>query len=439
MRLADIVVGRRHRRDMGDLDGLAASIASLGLLQPIAVTTDGKLVAGGRRLAAVKQLSWEEIPVHVVTGLDDAVRHLRAERDENICRAPLTLSESIALGRKLETLLATEAKQRQRRAGIANLPNASCGNLPPLGDTEGNKGKTRDKVGAAVGLGARTYVKARAVVEAAAEDPETFGDLVGFMDRKGKADPAYKEMRRRQYLREREQERPAVVGGMGLLTGDFRKVGRKVPDASVDLIFTDAPYSDDAVPLYGELAKFAARVLRPGGLCLAYTGVRSMHKAHDEMAQHLDYFWTFSVFHSDDAGMMWVTKLRNKWKPILAFVRPPVKPWWEYFGDAVIGGGSEKQDHRWQQAVSEAAYFVERLCPAGGLVCDPMCGSGTTLVAAVQSRRRYVGIEIDAATATQARARVAEAVGSGTTTEEAQDRKRPANRRRQVRPRRTTQ
>ena len=94
-----------------------------------------------------------------------------------MCRAPLTLSESIALARKLETLLAAEAKQRQRRAGVANLRNASGGKLPPLGDTEGVNGKTRDKVGSAVGLGARTYVEARAVVEAATEDPETFGWL----------------------------------------------------------------------------------------------------------------------------------------------------------------------------------------------------------------------------------------------------------------------
>ena len=57
MLVKDIKVGGRHRKEMGDLDGLVATITSLGLLQPIAVTTDGKLVTGGQRLAAVKQLA----------------------------------------------------------------------------------------------------------------------------------------------------------------------------------------------------------------------------------------------------------------------------------------------------------------------------------------------------------------------------------------------
>jgi N6-adenosine-specific RNA methylase IME4 len=45
--ISQITVGQRHRRDLGDIDGLAASIAEVGLLQPIAVTFDGHLIAGG--------------------------------------------------------------------------------------------------------------------------------------------------------------------------------------------------------------------------------------------------------------------------------------------------------------------------------------------------------------------------------------------------------
>jgi ParB family chromosome partitioning protein len=52
----------RIRRDMGDIKGLAQNIAIVGLLQPIVVTADGLLVAGARRLAAVKELGWTEIP-----------------------------------------------------------------------------------------------------------------------------------------------------------------------------------------------------------------------------------------------------------------------------------------------------------------------------------------------------------------------------------------
>ncbi|MHB1425082.1 MAG: ParB N-terminal domain-containing protein [Gemmataceae bacterium] len=49
----------------------------MGLLHPIVVTTDHRLVAGRRRLAAAKELGWVDIPVHVVHGLDDVLHRLR--------------------------------------------------------------------------------------------------------------------------------------------------------------------------------------------------------------------------------------------------------------------------------------------------------------------------------------------------------------------------
>jgi ParB family chromosome partitioning protein len=64
--LGNIRVGKRHRRDLGDIEGLAASISDIGLLNPITVDEDGRLLAGARRLAACKQLGWKEIPVNVV-------------------------------------------------------------------------------------------------------------------------------------------------------------------------------------------------------------------------------------------------------------------------------------------------------------------------------------------------------------------------------------
>lgn len=66
MALDAIRIGRRHRRNLGDIDTLVASIRDLGLLHPPAVTLDGRLIAGRRRLEAVRRLGWREVPVNVV-------------------------------------------------------------------------------------------------------------------------------------------------------------------------------------------------------------------------------------------------------------------------------------------------------------------------------------------------------------------------------------
>ena len=70
MRMAsasEIEIGRRHRRDLGDMDALAASIRERGLLHPIVITSGGRLVCGERRLWACRDvLGWDKIPARVI-------------------------------------------------------------------------------------------------------------------------------------------------------------------------------------------------------------------------------------------------------------------------------------------------------------------------------------------------------------------------------------
>jgi ParB family transcriptional regulator, chromosome partitioning protein len=54
-----IKVRTRYRKSLGDIESLAANIKELGLLHPIVVRPDGRLIAGERRLAACKRLGLE--------------------------------------------------------------------------------------------------------------------------------------------------------------------------------------------------------------------------------------------------------------------------------------------------------------------------------------------------------------------------------------------
>lgn len=68
--IGKIQVGNRIREDAGDIEGLAKEIQQVGLLNPISVTPDFRLLAGYRRLQACKQLGWKTIPARIVSEAD---------------------------------------------------------------------------------------------------------------------------------------------------------------------------------------------------------------------------------------------------------------------------------------------------------------------------------------------------------------------------------
>jgi ParB family chromosome partitioning protein len=198
--LSEVRIGARHRKDLGDLTSLANSIRSVGLLQPIVITPDGQLIAGQRRLEAVKGLGWTEIPARVV----DLADIVRGEHDENVERKPFTPSEAVAIGRALEALERPKAAKR-KAAGRAcrhrrekNPVVAGAGNLPAPELAPEDKGDTRDKVATAVGMSPKTYEKAKAVVKAAEDDPERHGHLVEQMDQTGKVASAFRQITKQQ-------------------------------------------------------------------------------------------------------------------------------------------------------------------------------------------------------------------------------------------------
>ena len=135
-----IIVGNRHRTDMGDLDALVESIERDGLLQPLTVTIDGVLVCGARRLAAIKLLGWRTVSVWVRSGVSGRLGHLLAEQDDNLLHKNLTSSEKTALYRELKTLMAEDAARRQAatRFSVENQPGKDgAGNLPAPSEAAG--------------------------------------------------------------------------------------------------------------------------------------------------------------------------------------------------------------------------------------------------------------------------------------------------------------
>jgi hypothetical protein len=243
MNISDIKVGKRHRKDLGDIDGLAASISDVGLLQPIVVKPDGTLIAGERRRAACSLAGKSEVPVHVVD-LDEVAR---GEFHENVHRKNFLPSEIYSILREVEPIERALAEQR-KKAGLKRGDLKPVVENCPHGNGNGNgNGKTRDKIAAWAGISGRTLDKLKAVAEAGEQDPERYGSLVAEMDWTGKIDHCYAELQR---ARREEQDRVPITEAEAckIITGDFRTAGDVVADNSVDCVFTDLPWAREFNP-----------------------------------------------------------------------------------------------------------------------------------------------------------------------------------------------
>jgi len=208
VRIDQIQVGFRYRKDLGDLRTLVESIDDVGLLHPVVVTPEGRLIAGQRRLEACRLLGWTEIPVTVV----DLLQAARGEAHENFIRKDLLPSEIVALKRAIEPLERREARERQGHKA-ALCPSATV--------AEGQRAypaDARDNVAHYLGVGRTTIDRAEAVVEAAEQEPEEYGHLVEQMDRSGKVAGAF---RRLEVLRQAKQLETAAPE---LPTGPFQVI-----------------------------------------------------------------------------------------------------------------------------------------------------------------------------------------------------------------------
>jgi adenine-specific DNA-methyltransferase len=191
-----------------------------------------------------------------------------------------------------------------------------------------------------------------------------------------------------------------------VLQGDCTRVLRQLPDGCIDLIVTDPPYgvryqdrlrrtvaNDD--DLTGVLSAFTDlyRVLRSDSLCISFYGwglvddfFRAWRRAGFQPVGHI-------VWVKDYASRVRFLRYRHEQAFLLAKGHPrlPRKPIddiqpWVYSGNI---------DHPTQKSVRVLTPLIEAFTERGQLVLDPFAGSGSTLVAAAITGRRYLGIELE--------------------------------------------
>jgi len=305
------------------------------------------------------------------------------------------------LALRLEETIAARAKAKQIRKPAGFVPQKSSEQI-----------ETRVEVAKAAGVSHDTVAKVKkidAAEKAGKVDAETVAKL-----RTGEVsiNRVVRDLKEQETAAKRDEQKAVAIAKRqnvnGLFLGDFRDIGHKIPDASVDLIFTDPPYDRKAIELFDGLGEFAARVLRPGGSLVAYIGHIQLPDALTDLSKHLRYWWTCGCFHSEAKARMTEYGIIAGWKPIIWFVKETRGDKQTFVTD-VVTGAREKSHHEWQQAVSEACYFIDLLTDRDGFVVDPFCGGGTTPTACVQLGRQWAAFEIDEANLARASERIKEA------------------------------
>jgi N6-adenosine-specific RNA methylase IME4 len=211
LRPSDIRVGRRFRKDIGNITEFADNIANnVGLLlQPIVVRrVKGQwwLVTGARRLEAAKLLGWKTVPVIAHYNMDDATAR-RAEASENVDRKNFTPSEAVTAKRALEPIEEAAAKARQREHGKTAPGRKHSGQV-----AHSDKGRAADKAAKGTGMSRRTLEKAEAIVDAAKANPKKYGKLLEAMDRTGRVNGLFKRLKIIKQADKIRKEPPPLPG-----------------------------------------------------------------------------------------------------------------------------------------------------------------------------------------------------------------------------------
>src|SRR5690242_14906347 len=98
--LDQISVKDRFRGELGNIDELVDSIRAKGVLQPITIDTESKLLAGERRLTAARKAGLATIPC-VVRATQDNIDALEIELFENIHRKDFLWAERARLEKRI--------------------------------------------------------------------------------------------------------------------------------------------------------------------------------------------------------------------------------------------------------------------------------------------------------------------------------------------------
>ncbi|MGH9981074.1 MAG: DNA modification methylase [Nitrososphaeraceae archaeon] len=390
---------------------------------PIIVTKEGIILDGNNRYKACLELGLE--PRIEIQDFSNPLLEKEFIITINLHRRHLNQFQISELGYKLEEIEEQKARMRQ----LKNLKNvrdthpissslaSNDANEQEEEDREGEKGKVSKIIANKIGQSSTKYERNKKIIEQGSEEQKE-----NLREGKESTNKIYNEIVKAQKKEELLKKVKTSLSSLltqdennnsnnnsnnfntyQLLLGDLTEKGKEILEESIDLIFTDPPYSTESIPIYSELESLANRVLKPGGSLVTYVGQHNLPEILDIFTSHnLKYWWPIAVKHTGPTKAFHQRKVFVLWKPLLWFVKgekltlpSPVSALNDYLYDYIQSKPPEKILHPWQQSTVEAEHIIKKLTVENQIVLDPLMGSGTTGIAALSLKRRFIGIEKD--------------------------------------------
>ena len=270
----------------GELHELSVDISRRGLINPIVMLPDGRLLDGRNRLLACRDAGVE--PTYTTFTGDDPVAFVVSV---NLRHRHLDTGQRAMLATKILPMLEDEARQRQgaRNDLCADLHTRKSEQIEEVSEPEPKpqpeqpaapkmktKPKPRKKKRAADQAASLTGSSSRAVGQAkriAASDPA----LAAKVERgEISLDRAERILRDRAAEAKRVEQAKLDAQALDIpLTvdirhGDFREVLADI--RNVDAIITDPPYPKEFLPLLADLAEWSDKVLAEDGVLAVLFG-----------------------------------------------------------------------------------------------------------------------------------------------------------------------
>lgn len=371
-----------------ELEALADDIRKRGLLEPIVVDGNGRIIDGRNRWEACN-LAGVRARTVTYTGDDPIDESL----SRNLARRHLTPSQRAMVATKYLDMKEREAAERKSRSA-SESNSARSGPRGPLRKEDQPKPRpqrARDAAAAKTKASGRNVQRAKKVQK---EAP----DLVDKIERgEMELSRAERIIRDREAearrVEEAKQEAAAleVKPTVDIRHGDFREVLADLQN--VDAIITDPPYPREYLPLLDDLAAWADKVLKPDGVLVVLFGQSYLPEVYRRLDGHRPYRWTACYSTPGQGYASRTAQCQSQWKPLLIYGGGP------RFNDVFTATGRDaaaKDNHKWGQDYNAFHDIVRTFTKAGQTVVDPFMGAGTTLLAGYAQGRNVIGCDIDA-------------------------------------------